>query len=112
MPAVRISKGLGKATDLDVYFDDDDPDAVLHITYRPTSFTPAQLDEIRNNSDKDARRLVEATLNVVAAWDLTNEDETPIPLELDAVYGIVPTSILGQILKAVNEDQTPVGKEN
>jgi hypothetical protein len=109
---VRISKGLGKPTELDVYFDDDDPDAVLHVTYRPTSFTVAQLDEIRANAEKNPRRLIESVLNVVTAWDLEGDDGEAIPLDVEAIYDVVPTSILGGILKAINEDQTPSGKAN
>jgi hypothetical protein len=109
---VRISKGLGKATELDVYFDDDDPDAVLHITYRPTSFTVAQLDEIRLNAEKNPRRLIESVLNVVVSWDLEDDEDEPIALDIEAIYGVVPTSILSGILKAINEDQTPSGKAN
>lgn len=107
---MRISKGLGRPTDLDVRFDDDDPDAILKITYRPTSFTVAELDEIRNKAEKDPKRLIESLLNVVVSWDLETDEGEPVPLEMDAIYGAVPSSILAGILRAVNEDQTPSGK--
>lgn len=109
---VRISKGLGKATELDVFFDDDDPDAVLSIKYRPTSFTVAELDDIRSNAEKHPKRIIESVLNVVLEWNLETDDGETIPLEIEAIYGVVPTSILSRILRAINEDQTPSGKEN
>lgn len=108
---MRISKGLGRPSPLDVYFDDDDPEAILKITYRPSSFTVAELDEIRSTAEKNPKRLIESILNIVIEWDLTDDDgETPVPLTLDGIYGVVPSSILTGIIKAVNEDQTPSGK--
>lgn len=107
---VRISKGLGKPTDLDVFFDDDDPESILHIKYRPSSFTVAELDEIRSTAEKNPKRVIESVLNVVTEWDLTNEDGSPVLLTVEGIYGLVPSSILTGILRAVNEDQTPSGK--
>jgi len=76
---MKISDALKEVRDLDVHFASE----VLHITYRPPSWTPAELEELQ--ADKNIRRIVEQIRKLVVKWDLTDEYQRLVPLELPAV---------------------------
>ena len=106
---VRISEALGQPADLAVHFDGG---GVLNVTYRPTNYTVAQIEEIQASSQKDPKRIIEAVMRTVIKWDLIDDDGVPVPLEFEVLRQKVPTPIFRRIFDAVNEDQTPEGKES
>lgn len=122
---MRISDALKGETPLDVHFPSG---SVLRITYRPASYTVAELEEIQREKG-NAGRIIEAIRRIVLSWDLVDDNGQPVPLErptaamvtvVDGESGAValsdppddplrhvPTPIFLEIIRAVNEDQEP-----
>lgn len=108
-----ISEALGGSKDLDVHFD---TGSVLHIRYRPTSYTVAQLQELEAGSRKDPTRIIDSVLEIVETWDLQRPEigeegeptgqRVPVALTPEDVRIYVNTKILGRIIRSVNEDQS------
>lgn len=122
---MRISDALKGETPLEVHFPSG---SVLNITYRPASYTVAELEEIQGEKG-NAGRIIEAIRRIVISWDLVDDEGRPVPLDrptdamltvIDGESGTVarsdppddqlrhiPTPIFREILRAVNEDQEP-----
>lgn len=124
---MKMSDALKEVKDLDVDFG---AGGVLHIIYRPPSWTPAELEALQE--DKDIRRVVDQIRKLVIQWDLTDDYQNLVPLaepvqpetvvvtgdhgevlEQDAVEPVrdplmhVPLSIYMKIIRAINEDGKP-----
>ena len=101
---MRLSDAKSDAKPLAVTFDGG---AVLNIKYRVPEYTPNQAAELMDSASKDPRRMADMVVRVVAEWDLTDDDEQPIPVAADAIAEHVHMGILSKIMRAVNEDQMP-----
>jgi hypothetical protein len=100
---MRLSDARAAARELKVQF----PHGVLHVTYRPPSYTLEQADALANASQRDVRKAAEIISQLLEAWDLTHDDDTPIALDPESIARFVPSDILGEIAKAIREDQSP-----
>ncbi len=121
---MRISDAKVASKSLPVPFEDGQ---VLTVQYRPSSFTPEQLDAMAEATKdgggalmagKPGTRVIEQLRNVVTAWDLTEDDGTPIPIEWNGKgkdpLAKVPLSIMMEVMKAIGRDQSAgeVGKDS
>lgn len=102
---MKLSQAVSKAREIKVSFDS----AELNVTYRPASYTTRELQQLQE--DKDLRRVAQTIQRTLVTWDLEDEDGKPFPLEgeeaLERLVDEVPISVFTEILKAVQEDQTP-----
>lgn len=95
----------------------------FNITYKPQMITPQALGKFGalQNVDADSANmgieqlalisdvsdaLITMICQCVVAWDLTNDDDTPIPITKEALQG-VPLSILALTLSAMKLDAKP-----
>jgi hypothetical protein len=100
---MRLSEALGDIKDLDVTFDGG---SVLHIQYRPPSWTPREIEAMQND-DKNIRRVVARIQGLVLAWDLTDNSGEPIDLASEEALMDVPLPVYNKIIVAVREDNSP-----
>lgn len=80
----------------------------LRVSYRPASVTPRlqkAVAEARDRQDIDAG-LLDPLCRLIASWDLTDDDEQPLPITPDAIAD-VPASILFAVLDAIGADMAP-----
>lgn len=105
---MRLSQATVAARDLDVAF----LDGTLHVSYKPTSYTPNQIDAMRADAESQknnasGRSLAESAANLITGWDLTQDDEheTPIGVDVDSIAEHVPSHVLAAIFRAVGKDQ-------
>jgi hypothetical protein len=98
---MRMSQATSKARTIPVAFEGGD----LTVTYRPASYTVRELDELQADS-KNTKRIVDSMLRTLVSWDLTDDDDNAIPLEVEPLMD-VPTSIFVEIMKAMQADQAP-----
>lgn len=123
---MRISDALKQTRDLKVDFG---PGGVLNVVYRPPSWTPAEMQALKDQ--KDVSQIVPQIRKLVVQWDLTDDYNNLIPLdpppmipavlvrdengdvtdgaltEVDDPLMHVPISIYLAIIRAVNEDGKP-----
>ena len=83
----------------------------LTVKYRPQYLTPEFEDKLKSlESDKEATSaFVELFCGIVAGWDLTNDEEQPIPITPEALKS-VPYEILGNVMEKVQEAVVPNSK--
>lgn len=97
---MKMSEASDAPKDLDVPFGS----AVLHITYKPVDYTPREMEQAQESQDiKHVVGMIERT---VLSWDLTDDDENPIPLEADALMD-VKLNIFHGIFAAIAKDAAP-----
>lgn len=102
---MRLNEAASAAKPLDVVFDGG---AVLHVTYRPADYTPSEAAELTEDQvKKDPRRMSAMVVRMVESWDLTDNDDTPIPIAADEISDKVHMTILAKIMTAVQKDQMP-----
>jgi hypothetical protein len=124
---MKMSDALKEVKDLRVDFG---PGGILNVIYRPPSWTPAEMEALA--ADKDIKRIVDQVRKLVIQWDLTDDYNNLIPLELPAAPEAVvvtddngkvieqeeppaphdplmhvPISIYMKIIQAVNSDGKP-----
>lgn len=101
---MRLSQAVSPAEQITVPF----VGAELHVKYRPMSYTPAELDKMQaeaaQTKGKVGDRLVDSMIRMIESWDLTDEDEVPIPIERDALRE-VPSNVYMAIMKVINQEQ-------
>lgn len=127
---MRISEAFEDSKPLDVHYP---TGAVLHIYYRPAMYSVEEMERIQT-AERNPRRVLAAIRRVVMSWDLTDADGATIPIEEPYHNGMplsefvealvrngsalpddlpsdplakIPTNIFTQIIRAVNEDQSP-----
>lgn len=81
---MRISDALKEVKDLKVDFG---AGGVLNIIYRPPSWTPAEMDEL--SKDKDIKKIVDQIRKLVIQWDLTDDYNALIPLEVPSPLPVI-----------------------
>jgi len=119
---MKISSALNVYSDLTIMFGNEP----LHVTYKPSSVTLAELDRLRANPDP--MRFADQIREQVVQWDLEddatgkivtlNRPESPLkvveqgvelPVEAlsDPIVDTVPVGIMLKVLIAIQEDQRP-----
>lgn len=83
-------------------------EATLHFEYRPLTYTVEEMERMQEGTPR-AGAIVDSMLKLLVSWDLTDDDEQPIPLDEDALRK-VPSHIFTGIMQAVGKDQTPSGE--
>lgn len=81
-------------------------DDALNVTYRPQAITPETLDRMTAANDKPGAAIVETVVEMVADWDLTDDDGSPYPLTIKDVRRL-PVSFLSTIVKEITDDLNP-----
>jgi len=108
---MRLSDTLGDPRDLAVKVGRGE----LHVKYMPLNYTPAQIDDLnKRDGETDAeriRRVSQMVNELVVEWDLTFDDETPVPLDVESIHNNVGIHTLTTIIKAVQTDQS-AGEED
>lgn len=111
---MRLSDAKSHAREIIVSFEGGD----LHVSYRPMSYTVEELDRLGDDAavkdmsaeERKARigRIIEMITQVVASWDLTEDDgETPIDPADTVRLRSVPINVFTEILAAIRKDQRP-----
>jgi hypothetical protein len=127
---MRIKDALKDIRDLDVDFG---AGSVLHIKYRPSSFTVSDLSDLDNEAKRDPYRIITIIRDMVLEWDLLDNSDEPVSLllpsgagnivtvngdqiktkaskqelmRIDPIAQMVPITLLTTIIRAVNEDQS------
>ena len=119
---MKLSQAVAKERDLTVEFDG----AVLNVKFRPLTYTVRQVSEMqakaREGGDANVNQVVTTIKRMVVGWDLTDDDEVPIPLDHpyadpesetpadDDPLRDVPMHIFSGVLQAVAEAQAPSGE--
>jgi hypothetical protein len=100
---MRISEALAEDKPLDVKFGT----AVLHIRYRPPSYTLAQIEEAQ--ADKgNPERLLSMLQSLITEWDLDDNAGERVPIDdAEAIRQNVPLSIYNKIVTAIKDDNAP-----
>ncbi len=101
---MKISQATAEEKPLAVKFGE----ATLNVVYRPLTYTVTELEKMEAG-DARAAQVVDSMLRLLVSWDLTDEDENPVPLTEEALRE-VPTHIFTGIMQAVGKDQTPSGE--
>ena len=73
--------------------------------YKPAIWTASFVDEIGKVSD--ARQGAEMIAASIAEWDLLDDKDSPIALDVETIYHDVPLAIQKAILEAVVKAQAP-----
>ncbi len=97
---MRISQAVAEEKPLAVDF----KGATLNVVYRPLTYTVREMDAL--GESKDTERIIKTMLRLLVSWDLTDENDTPVPIETEPLRD-VPTHIFTGIIKAVGKDQAP-----
>ncbi len=108
---MRVSDALSPVRELDVQFAED----VLHVSYRPISYSLEELERIQEESVTPGntpaerrdriRRLAALISKLVISWDLTDENDVVVdPTDVEALR-LLPLNIFTEILAAVRRDQ-------
>lgn len=116
---MRISEALSEAVDIVVPFANN---VNLNVTYRPMSYTVAQLDKLAaetvkregetDDEFKERRkaaneRIIDMVQNVLVAWDLTDESDVAIDFrDREVMREKVPTNVFTGILHAIRRHQS------
>lgn len=61
--------------------------------------------------EQTARNVAVALVEVLHRWDLTYDDDTPIPLEVDAVMAL-PMVLVAELLSRLQASVAPSGEAN
>jgi hypothetical protein len=103
---VRLSEAQGnKPKPLKIEFDGG---GILAVTYRVPEYTPKQAAQLMSgDASRDPMVMAEMACKVIESWDLTEDDDTPIALDVESVADKVKMPILAKILEAVNKDSQP-----
>jgi len=104
---VKLSEAKSDLKPLDVTFDSG---AVLHIEYRSPEYTPFEMAKIVDKTNPDPTRIIGMIQKVVESWDLTDDNEVPIPLTVDGIGENVGIGILRKVMEAIGADQMPSGE--
>jgi hypothetical protein len=92
---MRMSDALKDIKDLRVDFGQG---GILNITYRPPSWTPAELEALA--TEKDISKIADQIRKLVVQWDLTDDYNNLIPLaEPEPVPTVVVTDDDGAIIE-------------
>jgi hypothetical protein len=82
--------------------------ADLTLAYRPSAVTPRFQKAVaaaQRDGDLDAL-ILEPLCRLIANWDLTDEDGTPVALTPDALADL-PVPVLVGLMTAIGEDMAP-----
>lgn len=101
---MRIDQAFDTTKPLAVEF----PSGVLHLTYQPMQFTPAEVELIGAAEEKERpRQLVDLFLRCVKTWDLTDGDDVAVPLEFSVLHQTVPVSLLSKVFNEIQKASSP-----
>lgn len=105
-----LEKLTAKTVELAIQIDEDDPESIVTVWYRPRGVNLALAERaVRATSDEDQ---MEATIAYLLArlvrWDLraAEGDAEPLPVTRETL-GLVPVDVLGKIASAIEQDQSP-----
>ena len=92
---MKMSDALKDIKDLKVDFG---AGGILNVIYRPPSWTPAEMEALA--ADKDIKKIVDQVRKLVIQWDLTDDYNNLIPLELPAAApAVVVTGDNGEVVE-------------
>ncbi len=97
---MRISEATIEQKPLAVTFGS----ATLNLVYRPLSYTVKEMEDA--TKDRDPKNIVRTMQRLLVEWDLTDDDNNPIPLSDEALVEI-PSHIFTGIMQAVAKDSRP-----
>lgn len=92
---------------------------IINVEVFPNRWTGEFVDTITDKIDQgQGRFLAEVLENTVASWDLEYDPEVDkdaegqplsgvIPLNADVLHGLMPITIMGEILKGIREAMSP-----
>lgn len=116
---MRISEALSEAVDIVVPFANG---VKLNVTYRPMSYTIAELDKLaaeavrrQDETDEEFKerkkaaneRIIDMVQNVLVAWDLTDEKEVAVDFtNRETMREQVPINVFTGILHAIRKNQS------
>lgn len=102
---MRIDQANGESKPLAVTFGT----SVLNVEYHPSTFTVEELVALKEDRD-NPDRIIGMIRRTVTAWDLTDNDDQPIPIsapaegEPDLMRKLVPIPVFSAIIAAVRKD--------
>lgn len=100
---VSLNKLRAKTAPVEVDVDGE----TLKIAYRPSAYTPNFLDNLMNarDSGKPSDALVASTLELIANWDLKEDEKDKEPIEItEEILRGIPISMIRDISEAIAED--------
>lgn len=116
---MRVSEALSEAVDIIVPFAND---VKLNVTYRPMSYTIAELDklaaeavkreeeteeEFKERRKKANERIIDMLQNVLVAWDLTDNNDVVLDFSSrEVMRESVPLNVMTGILHAIRKNQS------
>lgn len=84
-------------------------DIEVNLRYRPTAISSARQDEFM--AELDANKYTDAMVtflpDVIASWDLENDDGTPFPIDANEMRNVLPNAFLRKCLEDVLGDMYP-----
>lgn len=100
---MRLSEALSPSVWVPVHFA---KGAVLNVKYRPARVTLAEIEAMRNGSEKDqTSSILRQIMDIVEDWDLTQDDgETKVGIDEESLKHI-PTNIFREIITSVVRHQ-------
>jgi len=102
---MRLSRMKQTNAKLEIDFGGGD---VLHVEYDPQAYTAAREEELAPlmSQARPGKWLVKTVEATILRWDLEDDEGNVIPLTEEGLAG-VPTSVLTEVYKAVQEHQRP-----
>ena len=102
--AIKLHQLREETASIDVVFDTHE----ITIEYRIAAFT-AEIESRLHQADdekKPANGLAEVLCQIVKAWDILDEDDTPLPVTLELMRQL-PYALMQEMVKAIVEDLSP-----
>jgi hypothetical protein len=110
---MRISEALSRSSNIEVMFE---AGAVLHVTYRPVSYSLRELDEMeavtvqKGGTAEQRKERLERVAGMIGklviSWDLESDDGVVLdPTDIEAMKDI-PSNVFTEILSAVKAHQS------
>jgi hypothetical protein len=98
--ALKLHELKAREKEIAVAFGDDS----VRVRYRPYAITPESEARIANSTG--AETMLATFCEIVAGWDLLDDDGAPLPITLETLRQ-VPSQALAEIIRATTEDERP-----
>jgi hypothetical protein len=95
---MRISESIAASKTLDVVFDSG---SVLHVVYRPSSYTIAEMEEmasLRADAKNGPARIIKMVQDLVQTWDLEGYQRQPVLSEGEPTFDDAGNPVTEQVL--------------
>lgn len=106
---VRLSHLRNNSRPLTIDLGDD---IEVNVQYKPMSITPEQQEEFSAmmGDEKYIDAMCTFIPNVIASWDLTDDDDKPFPIEPKLMREQLPMEFINRLVKDVFADMYPKEK--